>query len=288
MYAGFVFFFLAASYAIWAWAERGKARDLLLAVLLSAAAISFHRLGQLLAVVAVIPLAFAGWSRARPLGLLALAGFAAVSARAYQELTTAHYKFWPIPPGPTGQTFVSRQWLPESITGLPEWAGLLAIFGAALGVWAAHRTHSPDSTPGGSLRKLGSYLVAGVAGAAACTGQLYAAALALLVLLLFHPAERMTLARRTWLPGSLAAAIALSWAGASVVRLGPVDGVKALISYPFPFLATLGLSLPGVVLFFLGACAWLALRTPRPEENALRGCAIAGLVIIAAVGFRRG
>lgn len=288
MYAGFVFFFVAATFAIWAWTERGKVRDLLLAIVLSVAATSLHSLGLLLAAIAVIPLAFDGWARSSRIAILAFAVGVAIAANVLQDFAMVSATVPLPPPESVAGRAPSREWLPESITSLPGWAFLLALLGAALGLWAAQRSEPSDPATGGHLRKLGSYLAAALAGAAACAGQLHAAALALLVFLLFHPAERRSLLRRAWLPAAVVAAIAFLWAAATVMRLGPVDGAKALIAYPFPFIASLTLQFPSVMLLFLGTCVWLALRRPLAEEYALRGCAIAALLLIAAVGSRRG
>lgn len=286
MYGPFLFCFLATIYATWTWARTGRARHFFLAAIFLAASIPLHTLSALLAPLVLIPLVLTNRSRASPIALVALAAVAVACPLAYSKFFVwAASKPWVgSKPPETAETLSQGLGIWGPLGDLPAWRVAMAVVGLALGLWAARRSQPRDESSQGAFAALARYLAAGLAGAFACVGQLYAAATGLLLFLMLHPARRSDIISKAGLPFALAAAVAVVWATGTIVEHGAVRGLKTLLGYPFPYWALLGQQFATTVAIFGGVCVWLALRPPRSEDTGLRACALAAVLVVASVG----
>jgi hypothetical protein len=287
MYAPFLLFYLGAAFATWYWATTGRGRYLVLAALLFTASVSLHKLALIGIMFAVIPLGFAGWARVAPTKLVAAAVIAGIGAGAYDKyfVSPAYTSWFPTQTAlSTANTLEASSWLPPALAFLPVWSLALVLLGAAVGLWAANRAEPVDDLPGSNLRSIGRFASAMLAGALACIGQLYGSVLAALVFLYLHPAERAALAKKIWLPSTIIILISTVFSGMAFAQFGLVRGLKMLVSFPFPYPALFAEMFPLVLLLFVAAMMYFALRPHQPEDYPLRACLLAVIFPVAAVG----
>jgi hypothetical protein len=287
MYAPFLLFYVGAAFATLHWATTGRGRYLMLAALLFGVSASLHQLALIGIMFAVIPVGFTGWSRVMPAKLLAAAVIAGIGTWAYAKyfVHPAYTSWLPTQTAPlTSSTPEASSWLPPSLTSLPMWSLALMLLGAAAGVWAANRAEPADDLPGSILRSIGRYASAMLAGALACIGQLYGGLIAALVFLYLHPAERSALAKKIWLPSAIVLLIATIVAVMTIAQFGLIRGLKMLASFPFPYPALFAEMFPVVLLLFVGAMLYFAVRPYQLNEFPLRACLLAVILPVAAIG----
>lgn len=291
MYGPFLFFYVAAALVTLRWTTTGEKKYLLWAAFLFAGSISLHALGILGVIFAIIPIAFMGWARVAPIWLLITAGIAGICAHVYDTFfVSAAFKTWlsghavTAANSTTATAATAKSWLPGIMAYLSTWGFALALAGAMLGLWAARRVEPNDGYAGRGLRSAGRYTCAALAGVLACTGQLYAASIAVLVFLYLHPGDRSQLLRRASLPVGLILVIAVVWAATVILRDGMLEGLKNLAYFPFPYPAIFAEMFPVIFLLFVGTLVYLALRSHREEEHGLRAYALAVVLPITAIG----
>jgi 4-amino-4-deoxy-L-arabinose transferase-like glycosyltransferase len=285
MYAPFLFFYLAASFAVLAWARTAKACFLVVAIPLVAAAATLHLTSVLITLCALVPLLIIDCTRVRPVWLILVAIAIAVAPLAWERYFVAPpYVGWVLP-GPAS----APNALADSGTGLPARVTIFVFMGAALGVWAAARTLLHVRPRVNGLLSAALYATAGAAGALAGAGELYGAALAGLVFLLPHPLPRRELLQRIALPALLLVlpTLAGSYVALAHAAHAPVRGGawRTLASFPSPYGVRLARQMPGVCLLFSVGTLLLALRAPRPEDRGVRISVLIVLLSLAALGL---
>ncbi len=282
MYAPMLFFFIAAAYAIWLWAERGRTKDLLVAIVLFALTVTMHDIGVFALAFALIPMALGRRSRvptAVTIGVTASLAAAALSYRRF--FVGAPYRWFPRPPEPSGAgAGWTVPWFSQWVAGLTTVDFVLAAGGAALGAWAAALARSADSSAGSGFRVTARLTTAMLAGALAGLGQLYGATLAAVIFLFLQPGSRRDLAKIR-APVALLALLGTARATALLLANGPGAGLRQVLAFPFPYAGLLAIQFPTLVVLFSVICLWLALRSPAEEEYRLRACA---LFVLASVG----
>jgi 4-amino-4-deoxy-L-arabinose transferase-like glycosyltransferase len=294
MYAPFVLCFLATVFVGWRWTRKppGHGWLLLATVALFCAAVAFHQLGILAALLLPIPLAFIGWSRVSTVALLAVPAATWLTAQYYNQFVGGNFSRWARSMGLDGSAPLEDTAAPLAIESLSLLSPLSLAgggLGTGLGLWLARLAAQGDEdrSRGAQLRRLAHYALAALAGGLAGAGQLHAAGIAALVFLVIHPRGGLAIARRAALPASGIALLALVQLALAVIRLGPAQGLKHVTMFPFPYLAELFILFPGLMLFFAGTCLVLALRPQQEQDLGLRACVIAAVVPLAAIGVAR-
>ncbi|HEX7120387.1 MAG TPA: glycosyltransferase family 39 protein [Longimicrobiales bacterium] len=291
MYAPMMAFVIAAAAAIGAWAERGRRRELLVALALVAVAISLHALAALVLVFALVPLALVETTRPRPASLAVFSGLGAAATFAYLHwIQTAGFESGPFGnavPAPAAPAAPAADgWRAAAATVAP-WQWPLAAAGAVAGAWLAARVARAAPEPDLPLRRAGRVAAATAAGALAGAGHLYGAALAALVFLLLYPEPIRRLARPAAIPAAMLGVVAVAAAAGAAAEAGVVEGAKSLVRFPFPYFVPLARQSYGTALLFGAAAVWMALAPDRPRDRGLRACVLAVVLGTAAVGAAR-
>lgn len=296
MYVPLLFFLLATGYATWAWAERGRLRELLLAAGVFAAAALTHSLAVLAVVFALIPIGLRTRSAVSGPKLASFAVVAAVAARIYDRVAVdaPFAARGTVPPPEGGVASPAASWPLEALAAPlgPWW--LFAVAGAALGAWASARILKGGDDLDASLRGAGMILLAGSSGGLLAAGQPWGAGLLALLFLVVHEGERAEAVRRSALLLAPAAALGVACVAVDVASQGLAGGLREAVVFPFPYPLYLLREFPGVVLLFGGAAAWAALvpaRSGRPELHGragLRAILLVTLAFLLAVGAARG
>ena len=291
MYAPFLFFYVSTGFTLWRWAVEGTRYYLFLAAGLFCAAVSFHALGVFSVFFAIIPLLLKGWSRVptyRPFIFAFAAGF---SALVYKKLfLNAPYKIMfasktAMPGVKASVATAGSSWLARVFEGVPVAAIPCALIGIACGLWAARRSCFEDKTPGAHFRTFAFYLAAMLGGALACTGQVYAAGIVALLLFSAHPDNGISILKKVRYPVIIIFLLMMAWSGATILKLGLYGGLKALLTFPFPFPVPLAKMFPGVFLFFIGMCVYLAFKAFQPGDKTLRASLLVVWLTIGTVGM---
>ena len=287
MYGPLLLFYILAAGALWRWSEEGGAWRGTLAALLVALTVMVHPLGMSVVLFALLPLCFPRKSRVGPVRAIAFA----VGTIA---LGTAYHRFFESVPFNTAGVRVEAPILTSApstplsaaldAVPLGSWGFAVVAVGAALGVWIAILVRGSDRESGYGLRMLARLTLASCTGAMIGAGQLYGAALSGgTYLILFPPGIRALIARAR-LPLALLGALAVMVAALILLRFGMGDGIRALMTLPFPYAALLAGQMPVIMPLFAIMCAVLALREPRGDEAGLRGIVACALLTFAAMG----
>lgn len=288
MYAPMLGFAITAAAAILAWAERGRRRELILALGLFGTAISLHVLAALVLLFALLPLVFADATRPRPASLVGFSVLASAGTVAYLHLVeTAGFRVGDFADtlAEPGESLV-RTWL-AAAASVPTRRWPLALAGAAAGAWLAVRAGGAHPSPIQGARRLGHLASATTAGALAGAGHLYGAGLAGLAFLLLDPAPARRTVAASAVPFAVIGAVTLASAAGAAAELGPVEGAKSLLRFPFPYFVPLARQSYGIAALFWAAALWMALAPERPEHRGMRMCVIAVVVGVAAIGAAR-
>jgi hypothetical protein len=280
MYAPFLFFYLAAVFALLLWARTGRVRWLLCALPLSLCAAIMHLSGVLVVLIALLPLVMPVREARGTVPLIApvVFAFAVVAA----TLACEHYF---VAPPYAGWTMNAADLNPSADAPPGSHAGgamgiVLIILGAVVAAWTTARTR-PDSS--GMLATLVLHGSAVVAGALLGAGQLYGAALAIGVWLLLSQHPRLPPAHYALLALVAAAGTWLALTGGA--WRNDAHGWRALTAFPQPYGVLLARDHKVLALLVAAGMAGLALRTRETRDDALRLIALAILIILAALGL---
>lgn len=283
MYAPFLFFFVLAAWAVWRWAREDDLPSLLAAAAATLAAASLHTFALFAVALALVPVGLAGWKRASEGKLLAFTILA--GAGIYGLMRTAYdVRFGqPLPEAAgTGAAWqlaaVGAGWLP--------WA--LAAAGGGVGAWAAIRAFDAEDVRGTlPVRRTGLVLLLAGAGAFAFSGLVHGAGVLALFFLLVFRGEIRRLWSRTWPQVAAAAGIAAVQVAREVAAQGPVEGIKAALVLPFPYLGVLAREFPVLTGVFLALAVWLAAVRDGRRRDDLRAVVLAALLPFLVVGMAK-
>ncbi len=281
MYTGFLFFFLLTAYYAWRFAREGGWTNGTLAALLFGVTVSVHLLGLLAVQFALIPLVLPGGVAVSPwLLLTAVPGLAAVAYGVSQALIQAPYREWSLPPGydlgggaPTA-----------SGPGIESFVWGTAAIGTLIGLTVGWRLTRGRWSGGERVRGVALLSAAGVAGGLIGAGHLWGALLAGGVAWLIAREGGADFLRRAGAPLAGLALAAGAWGVFALVSLGPQDGLRRLVTFPFPYLGLLWSQFPGLVLLFGGAVLWLILVPSSRRPPGLTCAAVAVLLSMGALG----
>jgi 4-amino-4-deoxy-L-arabinose transferase-like glycosyltransferase len=286
MYVPFLLFFIAAAWAIWNWSETGRNRWLLLAIPMTAGAVTLHRLGLMVVMFALLPLILPGRSRVSTGGLIFLAVTIAILGWAYHEFfVEAPYRAW-APPDPevTGVIADTGDATAAGVGGTTGLLALLAVLGGACGLYAAYTVRESVLAAASFWSRAALIAAVTAMGALAWTGQLYGACMAAAVLFIMVPGDKPVLVKRARLPLILMAVPAATWVVFAFLVYGLRDGLKAVSTFPYPYPLYLAYQFPVILVLFGSVCLAAMWRTATAEDRPLRAALLAGLLPILAVG----
>ena len=291
MYAPFLFFYIAAAFALLQWNLNNKLRYALAASALFASAATLHPLGIIAVQFAAIPMAFQNWSRLKPFPIIIFIAIASISAYLYSNaMEFAPYDIWKqshgivLPPDSAG-TPPDSSILPVTFNAPQYIIGLLLITGTLLGLRVAYLCPIREKNPGHWLRKTGLFILAGLTGALLCAGHIYAGALAALVFLIIHQEERRKILFKTRLPLMLICAVTMVTLAISITQNGLFTAIKKALIFPYPYLAYFAdISLELFIVFTL-MCAYLLFKKPDMADVPLKAMMLAFFLPIAVIGI---
>ena len=283
MYVPFLLFYVLSAWMLWSWVRGGDPRRLALGAAAFAGATSMHALALFALQFPVIALVFPGAAVSVGAVLVAVA-LMGVPSWLYTRWTDAPYGAWSDPV--SGAEFGVVE-----ATGLAVTPAILA--GVALGIvgfWLGLRAArllaegTPELAP-----RWWQLAAGGTAGMAVALGHWWGAALCLAGMLLVSSGERVTWVRRACRP---LAALAVLGAGSSayaVVTLGLSEGIKSLVSFPFPYPLFMLPQFPLFMGLFALGCMYFVIRRYRPgkdggDQTGPRGAALAALLTVAGIG----
>lgn len=285
MYAPFLFFFLVATWGVWRWAQRDDLRSLTLAAISLAAAATLHTFALFAAAFALIPIGLSRSFRTDGWKLLAFAGL--TGGGIWFGLTKLLFPgLGERPPAQSGSA-TSESWQLAAIGGGWE-TWLIVLAGALVGGWAGLRTLAAEPDDGRApIRSAGMVITLAAAGASACAGLLYGAALFGLFFLLVYRGTVRTFLVNAWSQFGAVTAVACLQVTLDMIAVGPVEGVKEALLFPFPYLGFLALEFPALTAVFTLVAAGLALGWNRDDRShdGLRAVVLATLVPLLAMGL---
>jgi 4-amino-4-deoxy-L-arabinose transferase-like glycosyltransferase len=283
MYVPFLMFFIPGASATWNWAETGRRRWLLLAVVMAAGALSMHLLGVGLALFALLALVLPGRQRVSPIRLVAFAVVLIAAGWAYNAYyVTAPFREW-APPLPTPELSANGE------SPLTEGTGVilrvsLGVLGGLIGALSALSLLRSSRTTSPWLGRVALFTLGTAAPALAWAGQVYAAGLAGMIFLILFPEERRTAGARMWLLVVLTVVPATIWLSTAALTLGFREGLKSVSAFPYPYPLHLAYQFPALIALFGGVCLALILRAATPPDRPLRATVLAVLLPIVAMG----
>lgn len=285
MYGPFLFFFLLATWAVWRWAGEDDVPSLAVAVLAVAAAATLHTFAVFLAAFALIPVGLSRWSRAEGWKLLLFAGL--IGSGIWFGLAELYRPGFGQTPPPLTESAARAPWQLAAIgTGWKAWT--LVALGIGLGGWAGLRALRAEPGKGGDpVRSTGMVLTLAAAGAMAFAGLLYGAGLFALLFLLVYRGALRTFVARVWPHLAAGTAVACVQVALKVNSLGLVEGAKAALVFPFPYLGVYAREFPVLTgVFVLVAGGLLLFRSQdEKERHGLRAVILASLLPLLAVGL---
>ncbi|MCG8467116.1 MAG: hypothetical protein MJB57_02770 [Gemmatimonadetes bacterium] len=279
MYSPFILFYFLAGCWLWRWATTGRGRYLALGSVAFAATISMHALGIFVVQYAVLPIAFAGAAAVSVARMLSVAAIGAGLAAAYDRFfVQIPYRAWP---GLEAGRQLARDDLPPVMPTVGSIWIVAALVGLGLGFAAylflrSRRDERPPAVP------IVLCLILGLAAAMVSLGQLAAAAAMALVGLIVDRPGLLRMASRERLAVGALCVIGLAWTAAMVVSRGPVEGIKAVIYFPYPYAITLLQQQPATVGLAGVAILWTVFT--RADAIPVRAMALSVILPILAIG----
>ena len=291
MYAPFLFFYIATAFALLRWNITGKPRYAFYALVLFAGGATLHPLGTLSVQFAAIPLAFANWSRLKPLPVILFIIVAGLAAHLYTDtMEFSPYDIWKQAHGEVASpvaddTSLQTERFPIYFSAPHYLVYALLAVGGLLGLWIARLCPVHDENPGHWLRKAGLIISATLSGALLSVGHFYAAALAAVLFLIIHPDDRRSIASRIRLPLAALLVTSLIPLFISITQNGIITAIKKALFFPFPYLVYFPEISAGLFISFAVMCAILLFKKPDPEDVPLKASMLAFFLPIIAIGI---
>lgn len=289
MYAPFLLCFTASALLALRWSTSNSRGHLLGALLLAGVAMTFQPLAAFVALAFLIPVVVPGASAVAPWrAVLAAIGVAAVSL-AYTELIELKpYDAWKAlhDVSSEGPTSTTPWWQPGGVT-MDATAVIGAGIGLLLGIWIGVQLIRDTANPRTGWSRLAVVGTAAVAGASLAMGQLYGAALFMLMLLLIDGRSLPELLRRCW---PMLTGLLILGAGMWIFRLATAASlyaaVRASVALPFPYLGFFAEMFPGLIALLVAMALVAVVRRGVLADNpTLRVIALLMLLPIVIMGL---
>jgi len=285
MYAPFLFFYIACAYSLLHWAQKDSPKNLIIAIVTFSLAAIFHNLGVLAAFIPLVALNIRGFATTSQIKLIAFAVIGGIGAYFYgQYFVAGPYHEWK---NMQGIAVISANNSNPLLNLVPEHFLLLiaGVVGAIPGLWLARVSGFTDNEHGKEFRIVTRYALTIITGWFAGTGLLYGAALSMLLLLLLHNESAIAYVRKCWQPLLALALLGATASLSQILELGVIAGIKAAVSYPFPYWITIADISPGITLLFVASLIYLALDKKSVQRNNILVLSIIGLYPFIIIGL---
>lgn len=282
MYAPFAFFYVLSAWCLWRWGRGAGRKYAWLAAGAVAAALSLHPLGLVVLLFAVLPLAFRG-AAAVPAGrLLGFAAIGGAAGVAYERLfVSAPYRAW----GEPAVAAVGGADLPPALptVGAPFYPGLVVVASLVFCLHILRRIpRGKGERAAADLPAIVLALAAAAAIGLALLGQIIGAASAAAVGLIAGGGEFVRLLRRERRWFLIATAVAAGWLVVMVATRGPLEGLKSVAYFPYPYAGQLFLEYPIIVLL----AAWATIVAVLGGRHAVATVSGERKAVLAPCGGR--
>jgi len=285
MYAPLLFFYVAFTFSTMRWAKRDTLINAAISITLFIITVSIHRLGVFAAFIPLITLFIKGYASTPQYKLILfslIGGIAAYFAGsiivggAFQEWRDTYG----IVTADTGDSGSLLQYF--SLTGLQIAQGATGLL---LGVWLAIKSAFVDEDNASEFRVLSRYSLAILFGVLAASGHLHGAFLSLLMLMILYPNSIGSYLQQAWKPVLAIGIVATITATLTITQSGVVQGVKSLLSFPYPNWLTLNTISTGITLLFISAMLYLALTKKTKHHADILVFLVISLLPLVVVGI---
>jgi hypothetical protein len=208
--------------------------------------------------IPLVTLFVKGYSRTSQYKLITFSILAGVTAHLFRKYSISSiYSLWhtenSIASADSSHAPFYTQLLPDSLLVIA-----LGIAGLILGVWLGSNSSFNDGDNGWEFRILARYLLASLFGIMAATGNLHAAFLSILLLVLLYPGNIFDYLKQAYKPVIAISGIAIITSSIVITDLGVIAGIKSLLTFPYPNWITFYAISPGITLLFITAMIYLA------------------------------
>ena len=285
MYAPFLFFYTACTFSILEWARNNSSKFLLLATALFIPTVTVHNIGVFAAFIPLVTLFIKGFARVPQYKLLIFSFVGGLSAFVYGKyLVSDAYQIWIEKNGIQNIATASDNALTYLLPGNKVLL-LLAIAGIFIGLWLGKKSAFFDQENGASFRLVTRYILTIAAGWLAGIGHGYGTALALLLLLLQYPDGLGNYLKLTFMPLLALGLLVITSTALVIIDNGLTQGIKNILSYPYPYWLVLAQLSVGMTLLFALTNIYLTIAKNSNADLNLRIISIIGLFPIILIGF---
>jgi uncharacterized membrane protein len=285
MYAPFLFFYIACSFAILRWAKKDTLYSLALATILFFVAANFHNLGVFLAFIPLIALFIKDYATTPQYKLILFSIITGLTTYLYGEIVIGGpYIQWKEAYGIAATDINANKSLLQHLT-VTSMQLTQGITGSLFGIWLAIKSGFTDRANGKEFRILARYSLAILLGSLAATGHLHGAFLSFLLLLLLYPEPLNHYLQRTWKPLIAISIVAAITAILTITEYGTIPGIKSLLMFPYPNWITLNTLSSGITLLFILAMLYLAVINKTALNSDIRILLVISLFPLILVGI---
>jgi 4-amino-4-deoxy-L-arabinose transferase-like glycosyltransferase len=286
MYAPFLFFYVAYAFSAFRWAKEDSFRSAALATVLFILTVSFHGLGIFGALIPLVALFVKGYSRTPQYKLITFSVLSGVAAYLFAKYINSAYGLWRnensiASIGPDQAPFFT-QLFPDSLLVIA-----LGIAGLILGLWLGRCSIFSDDDNGWEFRIFARYLLASLFGIMAASGNLHAAFLSILLLVLLYPGNIFDYLKQAYKPVIAISGIAIFASTIVITDHGIVAGIKSLLIFPYPNWITLYAISPAITLLFITAMLYLAVEKKVIDKQNVVLLLVTALFPLILVGIFR-
>lgn len=286
MYGPFLFFYIACVFSILRWAQSNSNRDLIISLLLFAAAATTHQFGIFAAFIPLVALSIQDFTRTPTYKLLLFSVTSAVSAALYGSfIVEKPYQLWKASNGieTVDTAEINRLVDLQSMDYRLLAAGFISLL---LGIWLARQSAYPNAGIGKYWRILAHYLLAILFAGLAATANLHGAFLAILLLLFLYPGTLADFLKSGYKPLAAIAIVTVLSAGLLFMDAGFLPGFKSMLHFPHQYWTLLNDLSPAITLLFLVALLYLAIGRKQAigkPAYIFAICALFPLILIGSI-----
>ncbi len=289
MYAPFLFFYLASAYSFIRWHENNKKIALLFAWLIcSFTSVALHKLGMLFA---LFPMFFLLTEKTlKPLQQIiyfAISISFVCSATLYHKIfISKQFTLWANTHGQAVHNAdFSRQYFLEIINHISNnhWLLVFTIMAIIIAVIFSIKINNSDQQYLSFSQKLAMFGAWIIIFIASFTGNLYAAALTFLAILLIHSEKYFDYIFKCKLPIVIIAFVSATWFLWLINQHGLVTAIKQTTSFPYPYFSYYAQLSLGLLIFFVVGIALEFFNVDR--QKYVRVFILATIVPIGIIGL---
>jgi len=292
MYGPLLFFTLIFSFAALAWIESRRWQHIVSAIFAFLFAATLHLLAVIVLPILIIPfllntLRFRAFLQAT--GLAILLGLGAwVFSSTFVSPPYIDFKRSGSRQRLESSTDLGNDGLTQVLDFATSWPNsLLIACGVMLGIWlffSFSRIYSIRDNP---ITCLAIMLFSISVGLSCFLGSIYGAAVSLAILLLMVSPVTLNHIKAISIPAAILILVLLAWFLVRVVHDGFIEGAKASLRYPFPYLMSYAQIFPGLIVMFLIGVVDSVFGPTTRQRKFVRILALAFLMPTLGLGVIR-